>query len=132
MSRSGYNDDCDGRELALWRSAVQKAIGGRRGQAFLQEMADALDLLEHKRLIRGALAADGEVCALGAVAAARDVDVSLVDHEDSEAVAHSFGIARAMAAEIAYMNDERFYRATPEERFVRMREWVTSQIKETT
>jgi hypothetical protein len=89
-----------------------------------------LDLLERKRLIRDALAADGEVCTLGAVASARDVDVSLVDYEDREAVAHSFGIAEALAAEIAYMNDERFYRATPEERFTRMREWVTSQIKE--
>jgi hypothetical protein len=43
MSRSGYSDDCSGRELVLWRGAVASALRGRRGQAFLRELVDALD-----------------------------------------------------------------------------------------
>lgn len=43
MSRSGYNDDCDGWALIRWRGAVNSAINGKRGQAFLRELVAALD-----------------------------------------------------------------------------------------
>ena len=58
-------------------------------------------------------------------------------------MADHFGIARALAAEIVYLNDERFGRSeiyrdidgilvrrdlTPEVRWQRMREWVDEQI----
>ncbi len=38
MSRSGYQDDCEG--LNLYRGTVRRAIRGKRGQAFLRELAD--------------------------------------------------------------------------------------------
>ena len=64
MSRSGYSDDCSGRELNLWRGAVESAIRGKRGQAFLREMLVALDAMPEKRLIAGELVTPtGEVCA---------------------------------------------------------------------
>jgi hypothetical protein len=126
MSRSGYSDD--GENYELWRSAVESALCGKRGQAFLREMLVALDALPERRLISGKLVCDGECCALGAVALRRGTDVGGVDTEDRDALSETFGIAGAMAAEIMYMNDEAFGIASPRERYVRMREWVLRNI----
>lgn len=125
MSRSGYSDDCD--NVELWRGAVDRAILGGRGQRFMRKLRDALDALPTKRLIAGALVDErGEVCALGAVDPAANVDP-----DDRYAVAAHFDIAPALAAEIAYMNDEwaaMWRNETPEQRWARMREWVDKQI----
>ena len=139
MSRSGYSDECE--HIELWRGAVDRALGGARGQHFLRKLRDALDAMPVKRLIANAIAdRTGEVCAMGAV------DPSArVDPHDRDAVGRHFGIAPAMAAEIAYLNDEcgerwepedvvgigRRFRTipeTPEERWTRMRAWVEQQI----
>src|ERR1700722_4411379 len=133
MSRSGYSDDCDGWRLICWRGAVSSAIKGVRGQTFLREMLTALDALEAKRLTAGDLIKDGEVCALGAVGKARNIDMSGIDMEDSEVreeVGYMFGIAPALAAEIMDLNDERYY-GSPEARFEKIRAWVSTQIKPT-
>ena len=45
MSRSGYGDDIGQWDLIRWRGAVQSAMCGKRGQAFLKEMLAALDAL---------------------------------------------------------------------------------------
>lgn len=131
MSRSGYND-YDGEEYpaGLWRGAVERALGGRRGQAFLREMLAALDALSEKKLISHELEQDGCVCALGSVGKARKLDMSEIDPEDHDTVAAKFGIAHAMACEIMYTNDSGAYRGeTPEERFIRMRKWIESEIR---
>ncbi len=132
MSRSGYCDDYDNeQELNMWRGAVASAIRGKRGQAFLRDMKDALESLPNKRLIVGDLVKDGEVCAMGAVAVSRGMDVSGVDAEDLDAVSTLFDIAPALAAEISFENDEDFsspeYR-TPEQRYERMHKWVTARL----
>src|ERR1043165_286590 len=110
MSRSGYSDDCDSQEarwtLIRWRGAVNSAIKGKRGQAFLREALAALDALPEKRLIAKDLAAHGEFCTLGAVGARRGIDMSEVDPEDYETVAPMFGISEALAREIVYLNDD--------------------------
>lgn len=144
MSRSGYSDECE--NLGLWRGAVERAMTGYRGQHFLRKLRNALDAMPVKRLIIGEIVNSEGVCALGAV----DPNTA-VDPKDRDAVGQHFGIAPAMAAEIVYMNDERFdgeYVAaegpsrstyygrpssvwrpfTPEERWVRMRGWVDEQI----
>lgn len=130
MSRSGYSDDCYGAELVLWRGAVTSALCGKRGQAFLREMLAALDALPEQKLVSSVLVADGACCAMGAVAVARDADVSGIDPFNRHQVAEAFGISGAMAAEIAYVNDEGNYRGeeTPKQRFVRVRKWVVEQI----
>lgn len=131
MSRSGYSDDGGGWELVMWRGAVNSAIKGKRGQALLVEMADTLDSMPIKRLVANNLAtAEGEVCALGAVAKARGIKVEGVDPEDSDAVASLFGVARALVCEIAAENDLDFYaiNETPEERWKRMRTWVGDNL----
>ncbi len=145
MSRSGYSDDWDGSQwdMICWRGAVTSAIKGSRGQAFLKEMLAAMDAMPEKRLIAHDLAkprlvdpeagtAVLEVCAIGTVGAARGVDMSKLDPEDLDSVAGVFKIAPALAAEIVYMNDEFLYwskKETPEARFIRMRQWIASQIK---
>lgn len=125
MSRSGYSDGCE--NVQLWRSAVNRAMTGYRGQAFLKKLGAALDAMPIKRLITNEIANDnGEVCALGSV----DPQAK-VDPEDRQAVAAHFNIAPAMAAEIVYMNDEYDWRTageTPEQRWTRMRAWVENQI----
>jgi hypothetical protein len=129
MNRSGYSDDCE--NLGLWRGAVQNAIRGKRGQSFLREMADALDAMPVRELIAGEVVRDvGHVCAIGAVAVARKIDVAELDIHDGDAVGNAFGIARALALEIAYENDEHAADRleTPEERWRRMRAWVDAQI----
>ena len=123
MSRSGYSDDDE--HVHLYRQAVARAMHGVRGQAFLRRLRDALEALPTQRLIADALRDDaGDVCALGAV------DATLrEDAYDADELARHFGIARAMAAEIVYENDEAWRRAeTPEARWIRMRTWVASQI----
>lgn len=144
MSRSGYDDDCDGWALIRWRGAVKSALRGARGQAFLREALTALDALPEKRLTTSALVADdGACCTMGAVAKARSLDVSSIDPFDRDDVASALGIAAALAAEIAYENDEgpgalaghrwdqatmRWMEETDEERWVRMRAWVAAHI----
>lgn len=111
MSRSGYtHDNDDPLALGRWRQAVRRALEGRRGQALLRDMLEALDAMEDKRLWPGSFqTADGEFCALGAVAHHKGVRVDdLGDEDDCDAseVGQRFGIAHAMAAEIMYLNDE--------------------------
>lgn len=131
MSRSGYSDDCWGWDFIMWRGAVASAIRGNRGQAFLKEMRAALDAMQAKRLISHELSKGGEVCAIGAVGAARGLDMSGLDPEEIEGVAAKFGIAPAMAREIVCENDEVMWKETPEARYIRMRRWVEANITPT-
>jgi hypothetical protein len=72
---------------------------------------------------------EGDVCALGAIGRVRGLDMSGLDPEDPEGVAVAFDVAEPLAREIVFMNDEGTCSAeTPEERWKRMREWVSSQI----
>lgn len=112
MSRSGYTDDNDD-PLAhgRWRQAVKRSIEGKRGQALLRELIDALDAMPDKRLYPGSFATEvGEFCTLGVLGAKRGTKMDdLGDDDDgcdTHVVGQRFGIAPAMAAEIMYMNDE--------------------------
>lgn len=131
MSRSGCCEGYDYWAMIRWQGAVTSAIRGRRGQAFLREMIAAFDAMPEKRLIQEALEdKHGDVCAIGAVGRARGIDMSGIDPENRENVAHVFGIAESMVAEIAYENDEEFCSETPEERFEWMRRWVVNNLLE--
>jgi hypothetical protein len=160
VSRSGYSDDCDTGALNLYRANVDRALSGKRGQAFLREMAAALDAMPVKELVAEEIVRDSEhVCAIGSVALARQLDVSKLDPEDPDTVAGTFGIARMLACEIAYWNDERGkdrwedvpqpqvspdpegrppprprqrrIPETPAERWTRMRSWVAAHLRGT-
>src|SRR5262245_48117791 len=101
MSRSGYSDDYDSYDQwghIMWRGAVNSAMRGKRGQAFLKEMLAAMDAMPEKRLIAHELEVeDGAVCAIGTVGKARQVDMSNIDPEDYSTVSGVFNIAEAMA-----------------------------------
>jgi hypothetical protein len=135
MSRSGYVEDSDG--LNFYRANVDRALAGKRGQAFLREMAAALDAMPVKALVAGEILRDNEhVCAIGSVALARMLDVSTLDVEDGDAVGKAFGIKRMLACEIVYENDEGGPKPwwnggpeTPEQRWTRMRAWVTDHLR---
>jgi len=142
MSRSGYSSDNEG--IALWRGMVASATRGKRGQQFFRDLLAALDAMPEKRLIREALEAEGEVCAIGALGRARGIDMSNIDPEDPNEVAPLFNIAECLAQEVVYMNDEYFdfhyvevngrstrMEYTPEERWQKMRKWVAEQIRVT-
>lgn len=141
MSRSGYTDDCDD-PLALgrWRGCVASAMRGKRGQAFLIELRDALDAMPVKRLASGSFqSADGDFCTLGVIGNSRGTLMTDLEPEggfadwdacDGDLVGERFGIAAAMALEIMFMNDEWCYlEESPERRWQRMRQWVDEQIR---
>jgi hypothetical protein len=130
MSRSGYSEDYDDQwALIRWRGAVTSSIRGKRGQAFLAEMRDALDAMPEKKLVAMELEVAGSVCAIGAVGKARGVDMSVIDPEDYSSVAGKFGIAEPLAQEIVYLNDEAGpWKETDEQRFARMRRWLDKTI----
>jgi hypothetical protein len=113
MSRHGYTED-DGDDplvLGRWRGQVASTIRGKRGQAFLREVLAALDAIPDKRLISEELkTVDGEFCTLGAVGAARGVDLEAIDPDDYDAVAAAFGIHPILAQEIMWENDEQVSR----------------------
>ena len=128
MSRSGYSYDCE--NLNLWRGTVTRAIRGKRGQAFLRELAEAMDAMPVKRLITDDLIDQaGEVCAIGAVCKARGLNVVGIDIECAQSVGDLVDISMALAAEIEWINDEANSTSeTPEQRWQRVRSWVDGQI----
>jgi hypothetical protein len=137
MSRSGYTDDyCSENNYGyLYRSIVNRSVSGKRGQAFLQELAREMDAMPEKKLIAGDLVTPaGEVCAIGVVCKARGLSTKGVDIEDPEAVGKLVGISRSLAAEIEFMNDDDHgyfadRETTPEQRWSRMRAWVAKCIE---
>lgn len=137
MSRSGYSDDCE--NIGLWRGAVARAFRGKRGQAFLRELRDTLDEMHEKRLLAVTINTSEGCCAMGAVTRARGIDTADIDTLDpyddygysARTLAKRVGIARAMAQEIIFMNDEGAWgEEAPEQRWERMRKWVDDQIEE--
>lgn len=133
MSRSGYSDDSD-EGYGLWRGAVLSAMRGKRGQALLRALADALDAMPDKRLGRSAFVDRNNcLCTLGALAAAKGMDLDALDdaadYGDHQAIGDQFDIAVPLAQEIMWLNDEAgHYQETPEQRWQRMRAWVGEHI----
>jgi hypothetical protein len=123
MGRAGYveNDDWDSSIAALgWQPNVRRCLAGKLGQAFLWELYQALEALPRRELITGVLQNSvGGVCALGAVAVARGVEIPdglrLEDNQDeddidgyefAQAVGPLLGIRDMLAREVMYENDE--------------------------
>lgn len=134
MSRAGYSDDCDQWDLIKWRGQVAGAIRGKRGQAFLRELIDALEAMQERRLIAHELGSLSvarrayEVCALGSVGVRRGMQIEAFDPEDTDRLADAFGIAHQLVREIEFMNDEAYFGDTPEGRWRFIRDWAESQL----
>lgn len=128
MSRSGYSYDNE--NVALWRGQVASAIRGKRGQAMLRDLIEALDAMPVKALIEGDLVNDsGSVCALGALGQKRGVDLDGLDTYDYAALGRTFDIAHQLAQEVMFENDEGHWKETPEQRWQRVRDWATKHLR---
>jgi hypothetical protein len=128
MSRAGYSDDYDQWASIKWRGQVASAIRGKRGQAFLMELLDALEAMPEKRLIADALRHDGHVCAIGAVGARRGIDLEALDIHDYDRIAEVFGIAHQLVQEIEFENDEGGF-VSPEARWQHMHAWAMARLR---
>jgi hypothetical protein len=123
MGRSGYTDagDCydsaDMLRMYAWNANVRRHIGGKKGQAFMWELYQALEALPERLLIQGGLMdQDGACCSLGAVARFRKMEVPKEfcvtedeepdEYEFQEAMGPLFGIKDMLAREVMYQNDE--------------------------
>lgn len=127
MSRSGYTEDHDDNwALIKWRGQVASAIRGKRGQAFLKELIEALDTMPEKRLIAWELRKDGQVCALGALGVKRGVDLESLDPYDYDTLSATFGVAHQLVQEIEWINDE--VGRAPEHRWQTVRDWACKQL----
>ena len=143
MSRFYDDGDWDYGRWELWEQATSRALAGKRGQAALRDLEQALLALPEKRLVEGYIAKDGEVCAVGALVLAKRCAAGesraavlaelerLSDPEGDYAadVTASLGrkygrMAYAMAWRIAELNDEDCRGATPEWRYEYVLNWV--------
>lgn len=136
--RSGYSDDIDQRDRAMYRGRVASAIRGQRGQRLLRDCLAALEAMPEKRLIPNQLIDGKDVCLLGAAGNGRRIDLIGLDPEDHDLLGRTFDAAPCLIAEIEYVNDEQGpYRTdergkwrpeTPEERWERVRQWVLDHL----
>ncbi len=124
MSRHGYSCDLGNWEWIKWRGQVTSSIRGKRGQRFLREMADALDEMEEKRLIRGDLIKEGECCALRSVAKRRGR--SDLVNETNDLLAVEFGVTEQLVREVEFVNDDFF--GSEEDRWREVRSWLNRVI----
>lgn len=118
MSRISYSDEEDvPGQFALWQANCRRSLQGKKGQAALRELETALLALPEKRLIAEKLQdRSGEVCALGAMAKHRGIDVSpaplsedddwdLPENEGMEEFGVSMGMPRLVAWKVVCKND---------------------------
>lgn len=141
MSRSGYSDDLDQNQMAMWRGQVASATRGKRGQRLLRDTLAALDAMPVKELVSGDLVtADGCCCTLGACGIYRKVEgLDKLDPEEHDILAEKFDVAACLIQEIEWWNDDKdetwtargWAQETDAERWVRMRAWVAKRIKDT-
>lgn len=127
MSRLYCDQDADNWSVIRWQGAVRSAMRGARGQAFLRELAAALDAMPVRELIASQFLDDnGCACALGVAGAARGLDMRAMDAADA---ANVLQIAYSMACEIMRHNDEDGpFDECPHARWARVRAWVQANI----
>ena len=153
MSRFGdYDyDEAYNNQALLWWANIERHINGVKGQAVLREIRDILQAMPEKLLINSRLADEkGHVCAVGAVALARrcakgesrdDVlrDLARRIPEDdtydddgadiTASVGVEVGLKYGLAWALGDANDETYWKATDEERYRLVLNWVESKIK---
>jgi len=120
-------------QFFLWEANCRRSISGCKGQTALRELEAALLALPTKRLIRGYLESNGDVCAVGALARYKkhnpiaDVDSTY----QTERIGVECGMPRLVAWEVVAQNDIIMEEGTPEQRYTDMLKWVQKQIRST-
>jgi hypothetical protein len=140
--RIGYSEDEDyPGQFELWQANCRRSLKGRAGQSALRELEAALVALPEKRLIAHKLvSADGEVCAIGALARYKGRDLVAetrsqlaeigIDHFDDEIEG---GGEMEVTCEGPYRwpaeKPKTWVDITPESRYKRVLEWVRRQLQ---
>lgn len=146
MSRVEYNDFYDGAyTYEMQCRTLMNATSGRRGQAAVRLLVDALDALPVHRLIADYVQRGGEVCAVGALVVQARVNAGLertvalaslpagdnvLDWEVAALATEYVNIAHTLAWRMVEINDEDTAGMTPEERWQYVRDWAVSQLHE--
>jgi hypothetical protein len=121
----------------LWQANCRRSLNGRAGQSELRALREALLKLPDKRLSQGSLVdEEGDVCAIGAYAKAKGLDLNQFDpEEETDAVGIEAGMPPLVAWKVVEMNDVEFAShshsfspISPEQRYSKMLAWVESQI----
>jgi hypothetical protein len=132
MMRISYSEDEDHPgQFNLWHANCERSLRSKLGQQELRELRAALLALSDKRLIHGLLTdEDGGVCAIGAYARRKGLDLSQFDPEDlTDEVGIAAGMPKLVAWKVVEMNDmEMHSRFTPEERYTAVLAWVESKL----
>jgi len=131
MSRISYSDEEDfPGQFALYQANCERSLRGREGQAQLRELRAALLALPDKRLIHGLLEdEEGGVCAIGAYAKHKGLDLSKFDVDyDTDEVGIAGGMPALVAWKVVEMNDLQWDYLTPEKRYEKMLAWVESKL----
>jgi len=146
-------DDGDGDLPSVFHDIdLRRRLTSGRGQRILRDILDGLILMPQWRLIDGWIVRRpedevgvGEMCVVGAYAAYQrvkageswaDATDALAERWDGEqddawntqVLGRSVGLAKAVAIELAWLNDEMFSNLSPEERWHEMVGWVWEQI----
>jgi hypothetical protein len=131
MGRISCSDDEDyPGQFDLWQANCRRSLSGKCGQKELRVLRDALVALPDKRLIHGSLVnEDGEVCAIGAYARHKGLDLQKFDPEDkTDAVGIEAGMPSLVAWKVVEMNDIEWAHLSPEYRYAKMLKWVNAQL----
>ena len=147
MRVSYSEDECYPGQFELWQANCRRSLKGRKGQAALQELEQALLAMPDKRIHRDVLVQpSGEVCAIGALRVEQKVCEGLsrseavavlaeIDPDYTEEVGVEAGMPTLVAWSVAVENDLDPWRMekrssdwTPEERYQRMLRWVQVQL----
>lgn len=158
MSR--YYDDDSGENYPShwWQTDLDRALTSGRGQRLLRKVETALRALPVRQLAGGSIVEMGmweddgseqpvvAVCAVGAYASWCEVKAGKSwdeafrelaerydnepDQYDTQALGQRYGLARTVAWELGWLNDERFGHLKPRQRWRAMLAWVRSEIKQ--
>ncbi len=129
--RINWSDEADyPGQFDLWQANCERSMRGRKGQAELKELRVALLALPEKRLIHELLQdEEGGVCAIGAYAKHRGVDLTNFDVDsNTDDAGIAGGMPPLVAWKVVEMNDLQFDHITPEQRYDKMLAWVESKI----
>lgn len=139
----------EGEDFEPWMAgqqagALRAAVRGRRGQAFLRELIDALDALPSQELAAGALEdpETGCCCAFGAVARARAWGQEEIGFDPMDGdiwrpecrLAEAFDVAETLAWQVIAENealDSSNDRTWRRRRWRHVRNWAASEIEST-
>jgi hypothetical protein len=153
VSRISYSDEEDyPGQFDLWRANLRRSLKGRNGRRALRDLEAALLALPDKRLIADHLAANGQVCAVGAIVTHRKVSLGQAreavlrelegepreddceewddcdDMGETEEVGVANGIPRLVAWRLVELNDMELARFTPEERYEKVLAWARKHL----